>query len=146
MQGVENAGALVDEDSRSTNAQWIEHLDANGLHLSVPFELLCCGVRDVREVVGSVYSPPDGDIRCDDFVVKEHATLFSNSAPAAHAKSHLSFFELSCASKLEQHWPIRTPNMELGSDREMGDPQIKMRVAGRGVPLQRSFTQLGIFS
>jgi hypothetical protein len=64
MQGVENANALVDEDARKSNTQWMEHLDSNGLHLSVPYELLCCGVRDVREIVGSVMSPPVEDIRC----------------------------------------------------------------------------------
>ncbi len=63
MQGVENASALVDEDARISNTKWMEHLDSNGLHLSVPYELLCCGVRDVREIVGSVFSPLDEDIR-----------------------------------------------------------------------------------
>jgi hypothetical protein len=28
----------------------MQHLDASGLHVSVPFGLLCCGVRNVREV------------------------------------------------------------------------------------------------
>jgi len=65
MQGVDNASALVEEDARAANTQWMQHLDASGLHLSVPFELLCCGVRDVREIVGSVFAPPDSsDIRC----------------------------------------------------------------------------------
>jgi hypothetical protein len=63
MQGVDNASALVEHDARTSNSQWMEHLDASGLHLSVPFELLCCGVRDVREVVGCVFSPTNWDIR-----------------------------------------------------------------------------------
>jgi hypothetical protein len=63
MQGVENASALVDEDARNSNLRWMEYLDSNGLHLSVPYELLCCGVRDVREIIGSVFSPPEDDIR-----------------------------------------------------------------------------------
>ena len=63
MQGVENASALVEDDARASNTKWMEHLDASGLHLSVPFELLCCGVRDVREIVSSVFSPSDGDAR-----------------------------------------------------------------------------------
>jgi len=65
MQGVDNASALVEQDARAANTQWMEHLDASGMHLSVPFELLCCGVRDVQEIVGSVFASPDNnDIRC----------------------------------------------------------------------------------
>lgn len=70
MLGVDNASALVEDDARTSNSQWIQHLDASGLHVSVPFELLCCGVRDVREVVGCVFSPPNGDIRCVVCVAK----------------------------------------------------------------------------
>jgi len=73
MQGVDNASALVEEDARTSNSQWMQHLDASGLHVSVPFELLCCGVRDVREVVGCVFSPPNGDIRFVVCVGKIHA-------------------------------------------------------------------------
>ena len=69
MQGMDNASALVDEDSRDSNNQWMQHLETSGLHVSVPFELLCCGVRDVREIVGTVFSPPNGDIR---LVLSQH--------------------------------------------------------------------------
>ena len=64
MQGVENASALVEDDARAANAKWMEHLEASGLHVNVPFELLCCGVRDVGEIVNSVFAPSDGDARC----------------------------------------------------------------------------------
>ncbi len=63
MQGVENASALVEEEARTANTKWLEHLDASGLHLNVPYELLCCGVRDVGEIVDSVFDPSVGDVR-----------------------------------------------------------------------------------
>ena len=119
MHGVDNASALVDEDARNSNTQWMAHLDANGLHLSVPFELLCCGVRDVREVVASVYSPPDGDIRCGDFVLKDHVAFGSNFALTARANFRLCFFERLCVLNREHHRRIRTQGTELSIDREM---------------------------
>ena len=91
MQGVDNASALVEEDARTSNSQWMQHLDASGLHVSVPFELLCCGVRDVREVVGCVFSPPNGDIRCVVYVEFMQLRLF-NSAATVHVNLRLFCF------------------------------------------------------
>jgi len=132
MQGVENASVLVDEDARNSNTQWMAHLDANGLHLSVPFELLCCGVRDVREVVAYVYSPPDGDIRCGDFVAKNNNASFgSNIALTARANLRLSFFERLCVLNREHHWRIRKQGTELSIDRrDVGELTCAVQAGG----------------